>query len=205
MHIVCSTQYTLINIFCNSIPTGQIKLKATHPYYFQIQMQLLVTNADVGYFFLQTTSQYNKYHTEEICFDPMLVEEIIKKSTIFFQSVIQPELLRGLLKSSMEKDVQSMVASGSSGPDVLQSATTDDLPPSSAVNMLASISSALEFPCVVCSKGCVEDPDTIEETSILCYSCKEWSHWSCSRSSGNEAFLQNNVMNWDCETCAQGQ
>lgn len=158
------------------------------------------TDADVGYFFLQTASPYNRYHTEEICFDPLLVEDIIAKSTIFFQSMIQPELLEGMLKSSMEKGEERGTA-GSSGPEALQSATSDEPPPSSARNMVTLTSSTVECPCVVCTKECVGDPHTMEEMSIYCYSCKEWSHWTCVGLSGQEAFLQKKVTNWFCAKC----
>nr|XP_033467932.1 uncharacterized protein LOC117247459 [Epinephelus lanceolatus] len=181
-------------------PTGEIKLKATHPYYFQVQLQMLVTDADVGYFFLQTASPYNRYYTEEISFDPLLVEEIIAKSTIFFQSVIQPELLEGMLKSSMEKGEERGTAC-SSGPEALQSATSDEPPPSSAGNVVTPTSSAVECPCVVCTNECVGDPHTMEEMSIYCYSCKEWSQWTCVGLSGQEAFLQKKVTNWFCAKC----
>lgn len=107
---------------------------------------MLVTDADVGYFFLQTASPYNRYHTEEICFDPLLVEEIIAKSTLFFRSVIQPELLE-------EKGEKSGTA-GSSSPEALQSM------PSSAGNVVTPTSLAVECPCVVCTKECVGEPHT---------------------------------------------
>ena len=53
--------------------SGEIKLKTNHDYYYQVQAQILVEHAEVGYFCLKPASPYDNLHCEEIHFDPMLM------------------------------------------------------------------------------------------------------------------------------------
>ncbi|XP_070541309.1 uncharacterized protein [Ptychodera flava] len=82
--------------------SGQIKLKSNHPYFFQVQGQLFSLESGVGYFALKTASPYNNLHFEEICFDPMLMEEVYSKCLVVFKSIIIPELIHGKVRKEIE-------------------------------------------------------------------------------------------------------
>ncbi|CAH1263009.1 Hypp2612 [Branchiostoma lanceolatum] len=88
---------------CLHITTdGQIKLKRDHPYYFQVQAQLLCTHADIGYFAVKTASPYSNFHCEEICIDTQLLNDAVDKVKRVFEAVIMPELIHGNLRKRME-------------------------------------------------------------------------------------------------------
>ena len=42
--------------------SGEIKLKSNHDYFYQVQAQILVEHAEVGYFCLKTASPYDNLH-----------------------------------------------------------------------------------------------------------------------------------------------
>ncbi|CAH1277499.1 Hypp9666 [Branchiostoma lanceolatum] len=88
---------------CLHITTdGQIKLKRDHPYYYQVQAQLLCTHADIGYFAVKTASPYSNFHCEEICIDTQLLNDVVDKVKRVFEAVIMPELIHGNLRKRME-------------------------------------------------------------------------------------------------------
>ena len=70
----------------------------------QVQVQMLVTESESSIFCVSTTATSDNLHCEEICFDPMYVEELVFKATIFISKIIAPELLTGRIKLQMEKE-----------------------------------------------------------------------------------------------------
>ena len=79
-------------------PFGQIRLKATHPYYYQVQGQLLAMGVESGYFAVKTASMYSNFHWEEIFFDPHFMEDVLSRCVTVFAKIIIPELLYGKVK-----------------------------------------------------------------------------------------------------------
>lgn len=161
---------------------GQVKLKANHSFYTQVQAQLLATGTDKGYFALKTVAPHNNFHCEEVMFDPEFMEEVVKKCVTFFEKIVVPELLSGqLLKELQEKEVSSAMS-------------TVLVPGPPAV-------SASEYICSTCTKECVEEPSVFEEMSINCDYCSGWFHWVCVQVKGREKFLSKQSLKWKCPTC----
>ena len=76
--------------FCMEYVDGQYVLKKQHAYYYQIQLQMLLTNAKAGYFFV-----YSKESSlcQLIIFDDAFLAEKVPIAEKFFVYGILPELL----------------------------------------------------------------------------------------------------------------
>ena len=168
---------------------GQIKLKADHPYYCQVQAQTLATCAETGYFAVKTASPYNNFHWEEICFDPMYLEDVIAKAAKFFEVILMPEIIHGYVKKQMETDTNDAANTSSATPCM----QPNSLP--------ALVSSAIEYECNVCHGECIDDPKTFDDMSIHCDYCKRWYHWICVNVKGDELFLRRKALKWSCPAC----
>ena len=146
------------------IGSGRIFLDPCHPYYTQVQPQILVLNSETGFFCLKTVSPYDNFHWEEIVFDPMYMEEVLEKATIIFKEVIIPEILQGVVKQSMLSE---------------QCASNDET--SAAIVCFKDtkkvfVSDAAEYPCNVCKKECVDEPLTSDGWLV------EWGFYALSAS-----------------------
>lgn len=176
--------------FLTLTSSGEIKLKSNHDYFYQVQAQILVEHAEVGYFCVKTASPYENLHCEEICFDPMLMEETIEKAQVFFKSVVAPELLYGELKKKME--------STESSSDGVVPPTTENDP---IVTDEPVVSSVVDFMCLVCHKECIDEPVNFNDMSVCCDFCKQWFHWVCVGLKGTETFLKRQHLKWKCSFC----
>lgn len=172
--------------------SGEIKLKTNHDYYYQVQAQILVEHAEVGYFCLKTASPYDNLHCEEIDFDPMLMAETIEKVQIFFKLVVAPELLHGKLKNKME-------LTGSSSDGLVPPATESDT--TVHVTEEPVVSSVVDYMCLVCHKECLDEPVNFNDMSVCCDVCKQWFHWGCVGLKGTETFLKRRHLEWKCPFC----
>lgn len=172
--------------------SGEIKLKTNHDYYYQVQAQILVEHAEVGYFCLKTASPYDNLHCEEIDFDPMLMAETIEKVQIFFKLVVAPELLHGKLKNKME-------LTGSSSDGLVPPATESDT--TVHVTEEPVVSSIVDYMCLVCHKECLDEPVNFNDMSVCCDVCKQWFHWGCVGLKGTETFLKRRHLEWKCPFC----
>ena len=171
--------------------TGRISLDPMHPYYTQIQAQMLATMSERGFFCVKTVSPYNNFHCEEISFDPMFMEDVVEKATLVFKKIIIPELLEGLVKKNMSKDSNNNV--DTSDPtiiDIVACGGSDN-----------THTSATEYPCKVCKRECIEEPFADTDMSILCDKCDNWFHWVCVRINGKERFLKSETLKWYCVHC----
>lgn len=182
---------------------GEVKLKPNHAYYYQVQAQILATNADMGYFALKTASPYNNFHCEQILFDPMLLEELVDKATLVFKTIILPELTHGHLKKKMDEAKEqesahqrSILTTSTVEPDTSVAA---DVPQDTATPS----SSAVEFACSICKTECIDEPDLFEDMSIYCDLCTKWFHWVCVKVTGTEKFLKRKTLKWFCPLCQE--
>ena len=64
------------------LPDGTISLKYDHPYYTQVQLQILVTRAQVGYFCVRTAHPDYNLHWQEVYMNRDYLEEIVSKGHI---------------------------------------------------------------------------------------------------------------------------
>lgn len=195
---------------------GVVQLKVDHPYYYQVQAQMLATKSDKGYFALKTVSPYNNFFCQEICFDPMFMEEVVAKATKVFECVIMPELIHKHLKTRMaqdeEVDESDQVPTFDSPtpheidqvPTKLGPQSPTGLQPDTApVDSLTPyvMSSAVEFECNVCHLECIDEPNEFKDMSIYCDKCTNWYHWVCVGVKGTELFLKRKRMKWFCISC----
>lgn len=74
---------------CFVVKNGKCQLKRTHQYYYQIQMQLLVTERQYCDFVLY--AEEGPVSIERIYPDPLVTQEIIQDLTLFWDRVIAPE------------------------------------------------------------------------------------------------------------------
>lgn len=70
----------------------------------QVQIQMLTTKTESCFFCVRTIGKPGNFHCEEISFDPLYVEELVSKATVFFNEVIAPELITGSIKLQMQKE-----------------------------------------------------------------------------------------------------
>ena len=77
--------------------SGNISLKKDHAFYFQVQTQVFVTQADSGYFCLQTASPIDNCFVQEISCDQSLIDLCVFRDSIFFKCAIVPEFFSQLL------------------------------------------------------------------------------------------------------------
>ena len=79
-----------VGSFClDMLTTGKLQLKRNHPYYFQIQLQMLATKRSYCDFVVWTEQEL---HIERIPLDEDLMQESIPKAERFFKLCILPEL-----------------------------------------------------------------------------------------------------------------
>ena len=75
---------------CVSISEGKLVLKRSHPYYYyQVQLQLLITEAQCCYFVLH--SRVNEPHIEHIFSDTVTQKKIVEYTQNFWYRVLVPE------------------------------------------------------------------------------------------------------------------
>ena len=172
-----------------------------------MQLQILATKSDTGYFCVKTISPADNFHFEEIAFDRMFVNDLIAKLTVFYVEVIIPELCSGFIKASMSLDHSG---SDELGIMLAMSCTDEIADVSDGSGALLALSCAGDHTssniedvfCQTCSKICVAQPQSRAELSIVCCRCYKWLHWPCAGINGSEAFLQNKRPEWLCKNCS---
>lgn len=75
---------------CFSILNGKLVLKKTHTYYYQVQMQLLVTEADYCDFILHTPK--GEPHVERFYHDKDIQDKIVEYTKIVWSKVLSPSI-----------------------------------------------------------------------------------------------------------------
>lgn len=83
------------------LENGTISLKYDHTYYTQVQLQILATGADVGYFCARTAAPKCSLHCQEVYMNTDFLEEAMAKAEVFFRLVVVPELITGNVKKAM--------------------------------------------------------------------------------------------------------
>lgn len=75
---------------CVDHDSGELKMKTNHAYYFQMQVQMLVTKRSFGFFVCYTTkdTQYVTVH-----YDSHFIETLLSPARDFFVQVMLPELV----------------------------------------------------------------------------------------------------------------
>jgi len=162
---------------------GTVVVKYNHPYYTPVQLQMLATESDVGYFCVKTACLGSNLHCQEVFMGNNLLEEAVAKADVFFKKVIVPELLTGNIKKIME------------------SATTCASQTSASHDMYWEESEET-ICCGVCASQCPEEPKEFNEMSIGCDRCNKWFHWQCVNVTGNESFILDNLT-WVCHNCQE--
>lgn len=95
--------------FCLAInESGELELKRTHPYYFQVQLQMLVCRAKLVFSSFTTVELVYIF----ISYDRPFAESLIPRSKLFFLNVVIPEMIgkyftsTRYLATSMSSDAQ---------------------------------------------------------------------------------------------------
>ena len=130
-------------------------------FYFQVQTQIFVTEADSGYFCLQTASPIDNCFVQEISCDQFLIDLCVFRASIFFKCAIVPEFFSQLLFKesiiqSILKDVIADVCDSVSRPKTVHES-----------DCLTVVPVCL-YPCGMCSTECSDDPADISEESVCC-------------------------------------
>jgi len=99
---------------------GQLSLKKSHSYFYQIQCQLLLSNKEYCDFLKWTKEDF---FTERIIFEEEFCVEIVEKSKQFFKSVVLPELIGKLYSRPLQGSEQTQngdtTVSNTSSADVI--------------------------------------------------------------------------------------
>jgi len=163
------------------LENGKISLKYDHAYYTQVQLQILATGADVGYFCVRMAAPECSLHCQEVYMNTDFLEEAVAKAEVFFRLVVVPELVTGNVKKAMQ-DVAAMTATSHADD------STEKTQP--------------DFPCGKCGLECPEEPNEFNEMSVGCDGCNLWFHWQCVNLTGKEAFLEDQNVAWMCDSCS---
>ncbi len=161
------------------LENGTISLRYDHAYYTQVQLQILTTGAETGYFCVRTAAPEDNLHCQEVDMNTDFLEEVVGKAEIFFRKVVVPELMTGNVRKTMQD------AANSSSPAEVG---TEETQP--------------DFPCGKCCLPCPEEPEEFNEMSVGCDSCNQWFHWQCVNLTGNETFLKEQNIAWMCDSCS---
>ena len=157
---------------------GTVSLKYEHTYYAQVQLQILATGAEVGYFCVRTAASECNLHCQEVFLNTEFLEEAMAKAEVFFKQVVLPELMTGHVKKAMQD--ASTACSVADGEEKGEP----------------------EFPCGKCGIECPEEPNEFKEMSIGCDRCNQWFHWQCVELTGEEAVLEDQNFIWMCDACS---
>ena len=183
---------------------GFISLKRSHPYYFQVQTQIFLTDSDLGYFSVKTASLVDNFFVEEICFDPEFMESVILRASIFFSKAVVPELFEcsvyhqvsHKLVSSLLDDIASRVTSVCVSDDLFSDDITDSSV-SSSCSSVEDLDPDCLFPCGVCKQNCPDIPLVDKDKSVGCDACSKWFHFHCV----NLSRAPCKKSNWFCFDC----
>lgn len=106
----CCEGEHLIEIKCPSSPISKLsylvpqskslKLKTAHPYFGQIQGQMLVTGINKTYFFVYTVS--GGKHLEEIHMSHSFCKQLVSNLEVFFTQYLAPSLLSAPSKKKLD-------------------------------------------------------------------------------------------------------
>ncbi|KAL5013934.1 hypothetical protein ScPMuIL_008204 [Solemya velum] len=77
-------------IDCLEEKDGQLRLKRSHSYYYQVQCQLLLSNVECSDFVVWTQKDF---FTERIKFDDMFCDQMVTQASLLFKDVVLHELV----------------------------------------------------------------------------------------------------------------
>ena len=196
----------------------KIRLKRSHPYYYQVQTQMLVTNTNTCVFGLRTLHKDGLF-IEVISKDDSVIAEILAKCPIFFKEVIIKEFFfeNELIKVVMDTILKTVctdifkVKSGTKTNTLNRKRkAVGGLPcadPATVVNfdtcsVVTVDTSDTGYICDVCKQSCISDPVRFEDLSIECSTCKYWYHLKCVSLNGTESCVTNARTKWYCAKCS---
>lgn len=68
----------------------------------QVQLQILATGAEAGYFCVRTAAPEDNLHCQDVDMNTGFLEEVVAKAELFFRKVVVPELMTGEVKKTMQ-------------------------------------------------------------------------------------------------------
>ena len=206
------TEYLTLPSCCLRNIDGLVSLNRNHDYYFQVQVQMLVTGAKSCIFCVNTWHRDGLF-IEQILYDEPFVDEIIAKSKVFFDDVILEELYTNKVWNDMSAiesngTVQPIASSSSNVECVIpvdsSVAEKSSLYYDQSVDMdtvLAVDVIDVTYTCGICMTECVSDPQVIRDFSIECAACTLWYHTSCVGLAGQQHKINDDSYVWLCEKC----
>ena len=101
-------EYSVLKDGCLDCTDGIIQLKRDHAYYYQVQMQMYVTNRNYCDFYLCTTKDS---FCERIPYNEKFMMDAISKVKVVYQKLIFPEIITRSVRNSLNvvKDVSRVV------------------------------------------------------------------------------------------------
>ena len=204
-------QYLELKCSCLFMRNGHVILRPKHPYYYQVQTHMLATGCKSCVFCVNTWHKKG-LHIEVIHHDDTVMQEIVTKSLVFFNSVILPELYTGQVRNEHENENRSDLHVVGLESSVIECVIPDD---TSAVDhdahpIISEVDNAVhvdvtdtEFLCAICQKCYVCTPRTRAEMSIECTICKSWYHILCVGFKGSEKFVTDDSKQWCCSHCSE--
>ena len=161
-----------------NLENGTISLRYDYVYHTQVQLQILATGAEAGYFCIRTAATEDNLHRQDVDMNADFREEVVAKAELFFMKVVVPEHMTGDVKKTMQDAAISTS---------LTEVGTEETQPA-------------DFPSGKCGLQCLEEPKEFKEMSIGCDSCNQWFHWQCVNLTGNENFLNEQNIAWMCDS-----
>ena len=170
---------------CQNLPylieiDNKTVLKENHPYYFQVQGQMAITNIHKSIFFVYT---HHGYFIQNINYNEDLWKNILIKLNYFWSKYILNEILKDILpfKPNQNNTVRPVV-------DIVKDQCKSVIIPKK--------NDVME--CGICFTPVSDEPKNRSENSIYCDSCNHWFHANCINVTEIEF---NNDNAWICEYC----
>lgn len=173
---------------------GHYRLKKTHKYYTQVQMQLGCTqNIEYCDFFV-FTGHSSTAHCERIEFDTKLWAEICEATRFFFSNYLAHELVNPQLEGG---HVNKEMITPKVVPQPVHVQQKKDHKQKQGKSKRQKLRPT--YICPVCDETCKdsEDFEDTAENSVGCDQCRQWFHWGCV---GFDEEEEDNEE-WICNDC----
>ena len=188
------------------LENGRSTLSTTSPHYYQIQMQMVIT--DTNYCDYYVFGGPKATFLERIELDEDFCEHVITTVHHFYSKYIIPRLMQISLESKDDKDPTALADEHQyatdmpSQEDLQHPNGTQSVPLKAAGSNKNPLTKPIFQPvylCGICGTDVADEPETFEQQSVECSSCNRWIHFYCANLTKDDVKGLSEV--WLCFGC----
>lgn len=182
-------------------PLGELRLKDTHPYFTQMQVQMGVTGCKWCDFFIFTQVGF---HKERVAFEPCVWEEVRMAAEIVFKKHVAPEMVERKMReqvttpaANLSNPTSSLSTDSGTGP--VTGLPTKRGKKGKSNRKVNKSSAKPVYLCDDCGKQCKDDSQIDDDcdNSVSCDKCQQWFHQGCA---GFDPDTPDDTL-WLCRKC----